>query len=234
LCIFLDACMANTKLQALCYFVVTDCYLVLKIRLSDYSSLSLGVACVFAVTPPGHFTASGNTTKCAAGSFRAGWSAAASATSCTSCGTGVYAVEDLQIQLYSLTFPYTTTSVGVTTLPGSCCKYSLPSRVTVLGSARVRCFGCAGRFNALHFLRLVWCCWQASCSCIPTPSYRSVVCWHVHLRCQNSPSCVLFFRRHQDRARHVLCGDLQQLAVSTGLAWQYCSATNVVACVTPA
>jgi hypothetical protein len=75
-----------------------------------------------AVTPPGHFTAGGTTSKCAAGSFRDGWVAASEAASCTQCGDGVFAFDDASILSYNPTPPYSTTTISVTTKASSCCE----------------------------------------------------------------------------------------------------------------
>lgn len=79
--------------------------------------------CLLAVTPPGHFTASGMTAKCPAGSFRAEWAVGANAASCTPCGAGVPAKENTQIVQYSATFPYIATSIRIANSSGACCKY---------------------------------------------------------------------------------------------------------------
>lgn len=76
-----------------------------------------------AVTPPGFFTASGNTTKCAAGSYRpGGWAAAGQATACTSCGQGVFADSDAEVLEYGIVNPSVITRVGVSTSVEACCE----------------------------------------------------------------------------------------------------------------
>jgi hypothetical protein len=78
---------------------------------------------LLAVTPPGHFTASGTTAKCPAGTFRAEWAVGTSAASCTPCGTAVLAKDNSQIVQYSTAFPYVATSIGVADSSSACCEY---------------------------------------------------------------------------------------------------------------
>lgn len=80
-------------------------------------------ACLSADTPPGYFTSGGSTSKCAAGSYRASWATGSEASSCQSCGTGVFAASDTQIEEYSITNPNSKTLVGVTTSASSCCEF---------------------------------------------------------------------------------------------------------------
>lgn len=83
----------------------------------------MNVCVLFAVTPPGHFTAGGMTANCPAGSFRAEWAVGANAASCTPCGAGVAAKENSEIVQSSTTFPYVATSIRVADSSGACCKY---------------------------------------------------------------------------------------------------------------
>jgi hypothetical protein len=86
-----------------------------------------------AVTPPGHFTAGGVTSKCPAGFFRAAWKTAAEATSCTACGEGVKADATDRVTQYNILDPTQSTAVNITTSADDCCK--LPSLAVVLGLA---------------------------------------------------------------------------------------------------
>lgn len=75
------------------------------------------------MTPPGFYTANGNTSKCPAGSYRgdAEWVPADEATSCYSCGEGVFSTTTESIEVYD---PVTEqmTNLDVMTGPTGCCK----------------------------------------------------------------------------------------------------------------
>lgn len=73
------------------------------------------------LTPPGYYTASGKTAKCAAGSYRADWKRAGEATSCVACGEGVLAAMSDRVVQY-LPGSNRPSEVAVTTSSEDCCK----------------------------------------------------------------------------------------------------------------
>jgi hypothetical protein len=77
--------------------------------------------CHAAVTPPGYKTANGVTVPCEAGAYRSGWTAPGLATSCVSCGVGVFADKTDRIIQYNLVTNQVE-FVAVTTEPDDCCK----------------------------------------------------------------------------------------------------------------
>lgn len=78
------------------------------------------------LTPPGHFTAGGVTSKCPAGFFRAAWKPAAEATSCTACGEGVKADATDRVTQYNILDPTQSTAVNITTSADDC--YIMPGQ----------------------------------------------------------------------------------------------------------
>jgi len=149
----------------------------MEVYLAAYGS------CLSADTPPGYFTSGGSTSKCAAGSYRDSWATGSEASSCQSCGTGVFAAFDTQIEEYSMTNPNSKTLVGVTTSPSSCCELLMQQhKLGALQSALLRCllltassaaagtrrFGChlasasaaswCDGYQRLYYCRLHWVC----------------------------------------------------------------------------
>lgn len=73
------------------------------------------------LTPPGFYTADGQTKQCPPGSFRADWQPAGQATSCASCGQGVLADATDRVTKYPVgsTDPQ---EIAVSTSSQDCCK----------------------------------------------------------------------------------------------------------------
>lgn len=76
---------------------------------------------VVPVTPPGYKTVNGATVPCEDGSFRSGWANAGAATSCTSCGTGMFALKTDRLVQYDVD-TYMPTNIPVTTSEEDCCE----------------------------------------------------------------------------------------------------------------
>lgn len=75
-----------------------------------------------AVTPPGFFTAAGNTSRCELGSFRDGWSVPEAAGSCGTCGRGVFGSLNEMLDVYD---PVTETLslLPIATDASGCCEW---------------------------------------------------------------------------------------------------------------
>ena len=74
------------------------------------------------MTPPGHFTANGETKICPNGTYRADWKPPAEASSCISCGDGVFADRTEVVTKWD-PVTYVATEVAITIAPEDCCKW---------------------------------------------------------------------------------------------------------------
>jgi len=107
-------------------------------------------AAAAAVTPPGFKTSGGATVPCGDNEFRADWKSAEEATTCSSCGKGVYASKTDQIMVYDIENA-TEKAFAVTSTADDCCKLHL-----VLGAGAVLLCQCGmGGFcePACHAIR---------------------------------------------------------------------------------
>lgn len=75
-----------------------------------------------AVTPPGYQTFNQNTTKCAAGWYRADWKPRNQATNCLWCGSGVGAEQTDRLKVYNLADPTDVYYEPITTSSDDCCE----------------------------------------------------------------------------------------------------------------
>lgn len=74
-----------------------------------------------AVTPPGFKTVNGSTVPCESGAYREGWLPPELASSCTSCGSGIFADKTDRVMQYDLV-TMAPSYLPVTTSSGDCCK----------------------------------------------------------------------------------------------------------------
>jgi hypothetical protein len=73
------------------------------------------------LTPPGFYTAAGETIKCPPGSYRPDWKPPGEATSCVPCGAGVLADATDRVTKYAIG-GIEAQEVAVATSPEDCCK----------------------------------------------------------------------------------------------------------------
>lgn len=74
-----------------------------------------------AVTPPGFYTANGQTQQCPDASFRAGWKTADRADACTPCGQGVLAEKTDRLTVFD-PITYAPSFINITTDSEDCCE----------------------------------------------------------------------------------------------------------------
>lgn len=95
-------------------------------RVSEFCSASeVFMCCPFlfhdAVTPPGFYTANGQTQQCPDGSFRPNWLPAAEAANCTACGEGLQATKSDGVTVHDIVSGQPR-DILVMTRAEDCCK----------------------------------------------------------------------------------------------------------------